>query len=146
MKSYLSGNPDLKLALNEDLVIGRENAVSGAGIQKYLCMIFNTNFFDFFALTRACVVANYGAVVLDDCNFHECVRLDDFEHARTLSFRPPDGEFAVLNYRITEDFRAPFRIFPFFELVTPYKIELVVKVRIAYFFHYFLCIFFADSG
>ena len=27
MKSYLSGNPGLRLALNEDLVVGKENAV-----------------------------------------------------------------------------------------------------------------------
>jgi AP-4 complex subunit mu-1 len=47
MKSYLQGNPGLRFALNEDLVVGKENA-SGGG---------------------------YGggpALVLDDCNFHEC--------------------------------------------------------------------------
>ena len=44
MKSFLSGNPELRLALNEDLVIGKENAGQGMG------------------------------VVLDDCNFHERVR------------------------------------------------------------------------
>jgi hypothetical protein len=59
MKSYLSGNPELRLALNEDLVIGKGGS--------------------------------YGSVVLDDCNFHECVRLDEFEAHRTLSFIPPDG-------------------------------------------------------
>ena len=58
MKSYLSGNPELRLAL-----------------------------------------------VLDDCNFHECVRLDDFETSKLLSFVPPEGEFVVLNYRCTGDFR-----------------------------------------
>ena len=67
--------------------------------------------------------------MLDDCNFHECVRLDEFDTTRTLSFIPPDGEFSVLNYRITGEFRAPFRIFPFFELVSPYKVELILKVR-----------------
>ena len=52
MKSYLSGNPELSLALNEDLVIGKGG--------------------------------NYGSVILDDCNFHECVRLDQFESQRIL--------------------------------------------------------------
>ena len=33
-----------------------------------------------------------------------------------------------MNYRITSDFRTPFRIFPFFELVSPYKVELIIKV------------------
>lgn len=99
MKSYLAGNPELRLALNEELVIGRG---SGGG---------------------------YGVVEVDDCNFHECVKLDDFESQRILSLTPPDGEFVVMNYRITSDFRTPFRIFPFFELVSPYKIELIVKIR-----------------
>eukprot|EP00455_Lapot_gusevi_P049590 TRINITY_DN705_c0_g1_i6.p1 TRINITY_DN705_c0_g1~~TRINITY_DN705_c0_g1_i6.p1 ORF type:complete len:468 (-),score=141.13 TRINITY_DN705_c0_g1_i6:134-1474(-) len=101
MKSYLSGNPELKLALNEELVIGKPSG---------------NNF-------------GYGVVAIDDCNFHECVKLDEFENRRVLTLVPPDGEFTVMNYRITSEFRAPFRIFPLFELVNPYKVELIVKVR-----------------
>ncbi len=99
MKSYLSGNPGLRLALNEDLVVGKENA------------------------------SGYAGVVLDDCNFHECVNLDDFDGTRTLALIPPDGEFVVMNYRITSEFRAPFRVFPVLEETSPYKVELVLKVR-----------------
>mmetsp|Transcript_28921 Transcript_28921/g.92428 ORF Transcript_28921/g.92428 Transcript_28921/m.92428 type:complete len:242 (-) Transcript_28921:268-993(-) len=80
MKSYLSGQPELRLALNEDLVVG--------------------------------TAGNFGTTVLDDCNFHDCVNLEEFESGRILSFHPPDGEFSVLNYRITAEFRAPFRVFP----------------------------------
>lgn len=114
--------------------------------------------------------SGYGAVVLDDCNFHECINLDDFESTRTLALIPPDGsgsplllgpllyirtravrplvirslviracinrrdlrhagEFTVMNYRITAtEFRAPFRVFPFVEEMSPYKVELVLKV------------------
>mmetsp|Transcript_461 Transcript_461/g.605 ORF Transcript_461/g.605 Transcript_461/m.605 type:complete len:228 (-) Transcript_461:328-1011(-) len=97
MKSYLSGNPELRLALNEDLVIGKGGS--------------------------------YGSVTLDDCNFHECVQLQDFETNRTLSFIPPDGEFVVLNYRITADFRAPFRVVPSIEEVSPYKLDVILRVR-----------------
>jgi len=100
MKSYLAGNPELKLALNEELVIGK-----GAGS------------------------GGYGVVEIDDCNFHECVKLEEFESQRILSFFPPDGEFVVMGYRITNEFRTPFRIFPFFELSSPYKVDLVIKVR-----------------
>jgi hypothetical protein len=40
------------------------------------------------------------------------------------------GEFTVMNYRITAtEFRAPFRVFPFVEEMSPYKVELVLKVR-----------------
>ena len=97
MKSFLSGNPELRVALNEDLVIGRGGA--------------------------------YGSVVLDDCNFHECVHLDEFETSRTIHFIPPDGEFSVLNYRVTADFRCPFKIFPTMEESGPYKLELICMIR-----------------
>lgn len=98
MKSFLSGNPELRLALNEDLVIGKNSG-------------------------------HYGSVVLDDCNFHECVHLDEFESARTLHFLPPDGEFAVLNYRITADFRAPFKIYPSIEESGTYKLDAIIVIR-----------------
>lgn len=73
--------------------------------------------------------ASYGAVVLDDCNFNDCVNLSEFDNARTLSFRPPDGEFVVLNYRITGEFRAPFRVFPNIEETSATVIELSCHVR-----------------
>lgn len=98
MKSFLSGNPELRLALNEDLVIGK-----GTG--------------------------SYGSVVLDDCNFHECVHLDEFESSRTLHFLPPDGEFAVLNYRITADYRAPFKLYPTIEEAGTYKVDAIIVLR-----------------
>lgn len=41
------------------------------------------------------------------------------------------GEFAVMNYRVTGEFRAPFRVFPFLEETSPFKVELVVKVSIS---------------
>jgi AP-4 complex subunit mu-1 len=97
MKSFLSGNPELRVALNEDLVIGKGGA--------------------------------YGSVVLDDCNFHDCVRLDEFESGRILHFTPPDGEFSMLNYRITADFRPPFKVYPLLEEPAPYKLELSLTIR-----------------
>ena len=66
---------------------------------------------------------------MDDCNFHEVAQLDEFERERVISFLPPDGEFTLINYRITGDFRAPFRIFPFVEELSSTQIELVIKVR-----------------
>jgi AP-4 complex subunit mu-1 len=104
MKSYLSGNPELRLALNEDLVIGRDSSSSsGRG--------------------------GFGSVTLDDCNFHECVRLDDWDTMRQLSLIPPDGEFSCLNYRITAEFRAPFRLFPTVTETDALHLELLLTVR-----------------
>jgi len=56
--------------------------------------------------------SSYG-VTLDDCNFHECVQLEKFEEDKTVTLRPPDGEFTLMNYRITGDKVAqalPFRV------------------------------------
>lgn len=102
MKSYLSGNPPLRLALNEDLVVGRENA------------------------------AAYNKVVLDDCNFHECVNTDDFDTTRSLSLVPPDGEFVVMNYRMSTEFRPPYAVTASYEIVGPYKAEVTLKIRSDY--------------
>ena len=100
MKSYLAGNPQLRLALNEDLAIGRNGS------------------------------STYGSgVTVDDINFNDCVNLSEWEHGRTLSFYPPDGEFIVLNYRMTGEFKTPFRIFPSIEEVEPNKLEIAVHVR-----------------
>ena len=67
--------------------------------------------------------------MLDDCNFHECVDVRDFEAMKTLTINPPDGEFLVMNYRINGDYSTPFRIYPFIDEVSQYKLQLTLKVR-----------------
>jgi AP-4 complex subunit mu-1 len=99
MKSYLAGNPELRLALNEDLVVGRDQS------------------------------GRYGSVTLDDINFNDCLNLNEWEAARTVSFIPPDGEFNVLSYRITGEFPPPFRIFPSMEETEPKKLEITLLIR-----------------
>ncbi|XP_068313014.1 AP-4 complex subunit mu-like [Pyrus communis] len=106
MKSYLSGNPEIRLALNEDLGIGRGG---GSGYD------YRSSF-------------GSGAVVLDDCNFHESVRLDNFEVDKTLTLVPPDGEFPVMNYRMTQEFKPPFRINALIEEAGAHKAEVILKI------------------
>ena len=79
VKSYLAGNPAICLALNDNLAIGRRGGAHG-------------NDFSY-------GTTGQDAVMLDDCNFHESVSLDRFDTERTLELVPPDGEFAVMNYR-----------------------------------------------
>eukprot|EP00041_Stephanoeca_diplocostata_P004609 m.47741 g.47741 ORF g.47741 m.47741 type:complete len:447 (-) comp15235_c0_seq1:217-1557(-) len=59
---------------------------------------------------------SYG-VILDDCNFHECVKDEEFESNRALVLRPPDGEFTLMNYRISgnPNQALPFRVALTFE-------------------------------
>lgn len=73
-----------------------------------------------------------GTVVLDDCNFHESVNYGEFLVNKSLRIDPPEGEFVVMNYRITADFAAPFKVFAFFETVNPYKVELTIKLKAAF--------------
>jgi AP-4 complex subunit mu-1 len=49
---------------------------------------------------------------------------------KALKINPPEGEFIVMNYRITTDFNAPFKVFAFFETETPFKLVLTVKVKL----------------
>ena len=93
MKSYLRGNPGLRLVLNEDIVIGSQSPTT-----------------------------SNGGVILDDCAFHECVDMRDWEHLRTLAIAPPDGEFLVMNYRIKQDYQTPFRIIPVIDEISQYKL------------------------
>eukprot|EP00239_Pterosperma_sp_CCMP1384_P000351 CAMPEP_0197851156 /NCGR_PEP_ID=MMETSP1438-20131217/17406_1 /TAXON_ID=1461541 /ORGANISM="Pterosperma sp., Strain CCMP1384" /LENGTH=389 /DNA_ID=CAMNT_0043464657 /DNA_START=489 /DNA_END=1658 /DNA_ORIENTATION=- len=108
VKSFLNGNPTVRVALNEDLLIGKNDGT-------------------------ASFMGDYGAgrlgVQLDDCNFHSSVKLDDFETERTLLLLPPDGEFALMNYRSTAEFTPPFKVVTAIDETGPYVAELVLKIR-----------------
>ena len=48
---------------------------------------------------------------------------------KTVTINPPDGEFLVMNYRINSEYPAPFRIYPFIDELSPYKLQFTIKVR-----------------
>ena len=72
MKTFLTGMPELKLGLNDKLML---DASSGKPTGR--------------------------AVEMEDIKFHQCVRLSRFENDRTISFIPPDGEFELMSYRLS---------------------------------------------
>lgn len=43
-----------------------------------------------------CSARRANAVEIDDCQFHQCVKLGKFDNDRTISFVPPDGEFELM--------------------------------------------------
>ncbi|KAJ6394115.1 hypothetical protein OIU77_023362 [Salix suchowensis] len=49
-------------------------------------------------------------IELVDVTFHQCVNLTRFNSEKTVSFVPPDGEFELMKYRITEGVNLPFRV------------------------------------
>jgi AP-4 complex subunit mu-1 len=103
MKSYLTGEPTLHLALNNELVI------AGMGQR-----------------------AGYGMIELDNVNFHECVNVDQFEADRMLTLQPPHGEFVLMNFHIgsmRSESQIPFRISPMLSALSEYKQELRLQIR-----------------
>ena len=83
MNTKLTGMPECKFGLNDKLVIDREET----GQRK-------------------------PGVEIDDCTFHRCVRLGKFDADRTITFIPPDGEFELMRYRVTDNINVPFRFIP----------------------------------
>ncbi|KAJ9109743.1 hypothetical protein QFC19_001973 [Naganishia cerealis] len=82
MRAYLSGTPECKFGLNDKLVLEKKSDRARAD----------------------------NAVELDDCQFHQCVRLGKFDSDRSISFIPPDGEFELMKYRSTTNINLPFKL------------------------------------
>jgi AP-2 complex subunit mu-1 len=106
MKCYLTGMPELKIGLNDKLAMEREASASK----------------DLRKRTSA-------GIAIDDLTFHRCVRLNQFDQDRTISFIPPDGESELMKYRITSNVNLPFRVVP---IVTEHgrtRVEFDIKVK-----------------
>ena len=95
MKAFLTGMPECKFGLNDKLLLDKEKH---SGSSK----------------TGRSRRATSG-VEIDDCTFHRCVRLGKFDADRTITFIPPDGEFELMRFRITENVNLPFRLIPVIE-------------------------------
>lgn len=51
-----------------------------------------------------------GAVELDDCQFHQCVKLGKYDLDRSISFTPPDGEFELMRWVMKRDQVLPNKV------------------------------------
>ena len=56
---------------------------------------------------------------------------------RTISFVPPDGEFQLMSYRITENVNLPFRVLPVVKELGRTRLEVNVKVKAMFTFKLF---------
>ncbi|MES1918832.1 hypothetical protein MHBO_000732 [Bonamia ostreae] len=102
MKSYLSGMPELKLGLNDKIMVSR-NASKKVSPAK--------------------------GVELDDIKLHQCVRLSRFESDRTISFIPPDGDFDLMTYRLNTHVRPPFSVKVQTDFKPLSKIEYFIRIK-----------------
>jgi len=101
MKSFLSGMPELKLGLNDKLMFEATGRPSTKG----------------------------KAVELEDIKFHQCVRLARFENDRTISFIPPDGEFDLMNYRLSTHVKPLIWVEAVVEPHSNSRIEYMIKAK-----------------
>lgn len=117
MRAYLSGLPECKFGLNDRLLLdgdGLSTAPSG-----------NT------AGTKATKAAA-GSVTLEDCQFHQCVKLGRFDADRIISFIPPDGEFELMRYRATENVNLPFKVHAIVNELGKSKVEYSIAIKANY--------------
>ncbi|KAI0726682.1 clathrin adaptor mu subunit [Fomitopsis betulina] len=99
MRAYLSGTPECKFGLNDKLVIDKNERGTS------------------------------DAVELDDCRFHQCVKLNEFDSDRTISFIPPDGEFELMRYRSTSNVKLPLKVMPSVTEIGTTQVQYIVTVK-----------------
>ncbi|CAH8681123.1 unnamed protein product [Schistosoma rodhaini] len=105
MKSYLSGMPECKFGFNDKVSLENKQR-STAGTED-----------------------SSGGIAIDDCQFHQCVKLGRFETEHTISFIPPDGEFELMRYRTTKEISLPFRIIPLVRELGKTKMDVKVILK-----------------
>ncbi|KAI7850007.1 Mu homology domain-containing protein [Circinella umbellata] len=105
MRAYLSGTPECKFGLNDKLLLDKDIVNKQPNARR----------------------AN--AVEIDDCQFHQCVKLGRFDNDRTISFIPPDGEFELMRYRTTENVNLPFKVHPVVNEIGKTRVEYKINVK-----------------
>jgi len=85
MKTQLSGMPECKFGLNDKLAMTNEEK-------------------------KKKKQRKHTGIAIDDLTFHRCVSLTQFDVDRTISFTPPDGEFELMKYRVTQNYNLPFTV------------------------------------
>ncbi|XP_015781160.1 AP-2 complex subunit mu [Tetranychus urticae] len=115
MKAFLSGMPECKFGINDKLILDTKGKTSSALDDP---------------TTRGNVgYPSKSSIAIDDCQFHQCVKLSKFESEHSISFIPPDGEFELMRYRITKDISFPFRIIPLVREAGRTKMEVKVVLK-----------------
>jgi len=114
VKCYLSGTPECKFGLNDKLLLDNEAKAKKSNLRR-----------------------PGSGIEIDDVSFHQCVKLGKFDMDRTISFVPPDGEFQLMSYRITENVNLPFRVLPVVKELGRTRLEVNVKVKSMFTFKLF---------
>merc|ERR1712154_35633 len=99
MKTMLSGMPEARIGINDKLCIKNTNNQQISSNQQ---ISNNQN-----------IVTKKGAnyIHLNDIKLHRCVRLGQFDEDRSILFVPPDGEFELMRYSVS-NLSLPFHVHP----------------------------------
>uniref|UniRef100_A0A1I8BK65 MHD domain-containing protein n=1 Tax=Meloidogyne hapla TaxID=6305 RepID=A0A1I8BK65_MELHA len=97
MKSYLSGMPECKFGINDKLTIEGKGRAGSEEPNK----------------------SDRSSVAIDDCQFHQCVKLTKFATEHAISFIPPDD--------IEQDIQ--LRVIPLVREVSRNKMEVKVVIK-----------------
>mmetsp|Transcript_38432 Transcript_38432/g.76984 ORF Transcript_38432/g.76984 Transcript_38432/m.76984 type:complete len:427 (-) Transcript_38432:427-1707(-) len=103
MKTYLTGMPECKFGLNDKLMM------QGEGKRR-----------------------ESGSIEMEDVSFHQCVKLGKFDSDKAVTFIPPDGEFILMKYRVSENINLPFHVLPIVKELGRTRLEVNVKVKAQY--------------
>ncbi|XP_010891790.1 AP-4 complex subunit mu-1 [Esox lucius] len=102
VKCYMPSCSEMRIGLNEEFSIGKSQ------------------------------LRGYGAAVrVDECSFHQAVRLDEFDTYRILKLCPSQGEQTVMQYQLCDDLPTapPFRLFSSIERDTGGRLLIYLKLR-----------------
>lgn len=120
MKTQLSGMPDCKLGINDKLMLLDD--------KKRLSMSKDDPSQSEQGKPYSTSPLSSSQVDIADCTFHRCVKLGKFDADRTITFVPPDGEFDLMKYRITDNVQLPFRVIPVVEEVGKTNVLYNIKI------------------
>jgi AP-2 complex subunit mu-1 len=107
MKTFLSGMPECMFGMNDKLSL-EANSNATTARQRY------------------------SGIAIDDVQFHRCVGLKQFDKDRTITFIPPDGEFELMKYRITQNIGLPFKVTPHVVQHGRSRVEYKITMRGAF--------------
>lgn len=116
VKSYLTGNPPIRLGLCDNIVLGHKDS----SVLAYSSEDYGSS--------------SGGPVVLDTYSLHEAVDSEAFDRDRVIELVPPEGHFSLLTYRSSRSFRPPLRVYPVLEddAYSAEKLTLYVRLRAEY--------------
>lgn len=100
VRSRLSGMPDLKLGINDKGIFTKYLEGNDIGTTETSSDDVSST------KNNESSITNDGKktrsnIELEDLKFHQCVRLSKFENEKIITFIPPDGNFDLMNYRLT---------------------------------------------